>query len=56
MARIAFEVHPVTKDRWSDLVELFDRTQPWITHGRAARARPVVRRTLRPGSSDPGPD
>jgi GNAT superfamily N-acetyltransferase len=22
---MAFEVHPVTKDRWSDLVELFDR-------------------------------
>jgi hypothetical protein len=22
---MAFEVHPVTKERWSDLVELFDR-------------------------------
>ena len=25
MTRTAFETHPVTKDRWSDLMELFDR-------------------------------
>src|SRR3989442_10447764 len=25
MARMAFEAHPVTKERWADLVELFDR-------------------------------
>jgi len=25
MARVAFEAHPVTKERWPDLVELFDR-------------------------------
>src|SRR2546423_4084834 len=25
IARVAFEAHPVTKERWPDLVELFDR-------------------------------
>ncbi len=26
MSAVPFEVHPVTKERWSDLVELFDRS------------------------------
>lgn len=25
MGRLAFEAHPVTKERWPDLIELFDR-------------------------------